>query len=112
MHYAVCGGWFIEPRHFDRVDRALCGVVREHGFPTALTCGHMPGAEKQSLEWGRIMLVPRLTMIDIIMINERSAAFYDHKPDALICFPSGSPANDALRTYLAARDILIIEVKA
>lgn len=111
MHYAACGGWMLERKHFHVVDDALCKIFRQHGFPTALTCGHMPGAEAMTLEWGRIMLVPRLTKIDIVMPNERAVAFHDHRADILISFLSGSAANDVLRNYLSARGVPVIEVK-
>ncbi len=110
MRYAVCGGWFLEQKHFDKVDRLLCEIFRRYGFPTALICGHMPGAEKLTVQWGQTMLVREVKVVDLVMPNERAAAFHDHNPQMLLRFTSGSPANDVLATFLTNRGVPLIEV--
>lgn len=110
MRYAVAGGWFLDHRGWEKFDRAMCEVVRQYGYPSALICGHMPGAERFAAEWGRIMLVPSIEVIDVVMPAERARTFVQHAPQVLLCFSSGSPANVVLRDHMAARLIPVVDV--
>ena len=111
MHYAVAGGWFLERKDFPKFDRAFCDVVRRFGFPTALTCGHMPGCEKLMIEWAGLMLVDDVTIIDDVMPTNRAQLFFKRSPQMLLLFSSGSPTNIVLSNFLTARGIPVVDVK-
>jgi hypothetical protein len=53
----------------------------------------MPGCERMALEWGRNMLVREIHRVTTVMPVERARAILDHKPDVLVCFTTGSRAN-------------------
>ena len=110
MRYAVAGGWALDRKHWRKVEGHLIRVFASHGAPTALICGHMYGAERFAMEWAGLHLVPHVT-IRTVMPVERSRHFFDHTPQALILFASGSPANVVLRDKFAARLLPIVEIE-